>query len=93
MKKKSKKLEVSAHAQEILDRLQEANSDALTADGFDEALIGIARRCGQPDLAVYDVNKIIEILCKEMSREDAWEYYEFNVVGSWVGENTPLFME
>ena len=24
---------------------------------------------------------------------DADEYFEFNVVGAWMGENTPIFVE
>jgi hypothetical protein len=87
--------------QEIRNILEECNPDALFADGFDDALIGIGRRCGQPDLAIYDVGRIIEILMdgegadgeNEMSEEDAWEYYEFNIVGGWHGPNTPIFMQ
>jgi hypothetical protein len=80
---------------EIRQALSESNPQALLADGLDEALLGIARRCSQPTLAVYDVRKIIAILKKrdKMTTEEAWEFYEFNIVGSWVGENTPLFLE
>ena len=28
----------------------------LKADGFDKAIVGVGRRCGQPDLLVYDVH-------------------------------------
>ena len=28
-----------------------------------------------------------------MSDEEAVEYFEFNVTGAWVGENTPIFFE
>jgi hypothetical protein len=28
-----------------------------------------------------------------MDEEEAWEYYQFNIAGSWVGESTPLFLE
>jgi hypothetical protein len=45
----------------------------LMCDGFDDAVIGVAHRCGQMDLVVYDTTKIIKILVKQgMSREDAW---------------------
>ena len=66
----------------------------LTADGFSEAILGIGRRCGKPDIVAYDVEAIIGILQRdsEMSEEEAWEYFDFNVVGAWVGEMTPIFV-
>jgi hypothetical protein len=65
----------------------------LKADGFDEAIIGIGSRCGQPDIIVYDVNKCIKILMDQgMTDEEAMEFFEFNVVGAWVGEETPIFV-
>lgn len=81
--------------QTVIDQLTEENPDALLADGFEAALIGIARRCGQPSLAVYDISKCIKILEKrhKLSNEEAWEYFDFNVAGSWVGENTPIFFD
>ena len=53
----------------------------MIADGYDAAIIGVARRCGQPDLIAYDLEKIIEILVKRdgMSYEEAVEYFEFNI--------------
>jgi hypothetical protein len=80
---------------EIIRHLEESNPDALTADGFDEALIGIARRCGQPDLAVYDIDKCIQILVERdgMTEEQAREYLEFNSIGAWVGDSTPIWLE
>ena len=28
----------------------------------------------------------------DMSYEDAMEFYYYNIVGSWMGENTPVFI-
>ena len=65
----------------------------LLADGFEECLIGIGSRCGQPDIAVYDQAKCIQVLMSQgMSHEEALEYFDFNVLGSWVGEETPIFV-
>lgn len=74
-------------------QLQDENPEALLADGFDEALIGIGRRTSQPSLAVYSVEKCIKILCRDMTEEEAEEYFDFNVCGAWLGENTPLFVK
>jgi hypothetical protein len=67
----------------------------LLADGFEGALIGVATRCGQPTLAVYDANKCLQILIDrdDMNHEEALEYFNFNVIGAWVGDETPLFLE
>ena len=72
--------------------LAEYNEDMLFADGFDDALIGIVERAGLPPIACYNKEKCIEILMKDMSLEDADDYFYYNVVGSYVGENTPCFL-
>lgn len=64
----------------------------LVIDGFDEAIIGIVSRCGQPDLVAYDREKCIEILARDMPEDDAREYFEFNVEGAWMGEMTPVIL-
>lgn len=70
------------------------NEDALFADGFDDAVIGVAERCGQPVLVVYDARRCIDILIEQdgLSYEDAAEMFAFNTLGAWVGDNTPLFL-
>jgi hypothetical protein len=76
------------------DRIREANPEALTADGFHDAIVGLARRCGQPTLVAYSIRKAIQVLMKDgMSYEDAIEYFEFNVVGAWVGPHTPIWID
>jgi len=64
----------------------------LLADGFSDAIIGIARR-GPETFMVYDRTKCIEILTEDMPREDAEEYFQFNVEGAWVGGGTPAYVE
>jgi hypothetical protein len=81
--------------EDFKNRLSDENPEALLADGFDEALIGIVRRFGLPAIAAYSYSKCIDVLMKRdgMSREDAVEYFEFNTIGAWVGEGTPAFIE
>ena len=69
----------------------EANEDMLFADGFDDALVGYIERAGMPSIACYDKDKCIEILAKDMTYEEAEEYFYFNTAGAYVGENTPCF--
>jgi hypothetical protein len=67
--------------------------ELLFADGFDEAIIGAATRCGQPTIVVYDRDKCIDILIAEgMDPEEAEEYFCFNTEGAWVGPRTPAYV-
>lgn len=66
----------------------------ITWDGFDDALIGFAARCGQPLVAVYDYGRLIDVLFDRdgMEYDDARDYIEFNLLGGWIGEQTPLIV-
>ena len=55
----------------------------LTADGFDAAIIGVDKT--QMRL-IYSVKKCIKILWKDMSEEDAVEYFNYNVSSTYAGE-------
>jgi len=75
----------------MLERIFDLYPDEefLIADGFDEAIIGVdADRMR----IVYDAYKCMEILSREMSQDDAAEYFEYNVLQSYVGEKTPIFV-
>jgi len=79
---------------EIVTMLSEECPEALLADGFEDAFVGISRRCGQPTLAVYDYKLGVELLMQRegMTTEEAEEWMEFNVVGAWAGEHTPMWI-
>ena len=76
------------------EEIEEINPEALLCDGFDEAIIGMAERINLGPVVAYSVEKIIGTLMSrdEMSYEDAYEYYNFNIVGAWIGDNTPVFI-
>jgi hypothetical protein len=79
---------------QIDEALQEMGESALLMDGFDEAFIGFSQRINEPILAVYSYDKLINV-CMErdgMEYEEAMEYVDFNVVGAWVGEQTPIIV-
>ena len=73
------------------ERIAEQNDQALFADGFDEAMIGMEAVRGR---AVYDYIVCAKILMDRdnMTEEEAYEYMEFNVVTAFVGPMTPLFI-
>ena len=56
---------------------------------YEQAIIG------QDDASlrvVYSANKIIEILSEEMTHEEAVEFYEFNILGAYMGDMTPIYV-
>ena len=67
----------------------------LLADGFDKAFVGVTYTVNRVFCAVYDYDKCIDILCNngDMEYHEAREYFHFNVLGAYVGVQTPLFME
>ena len=78
----------------LRDRIAEWDEDVLLADGFDAAFVGLAERCGSVPVAVYDRARCIQVLVARdgMSEEEAEEYFDFNVLGAYVGERTPWFI-
>ena len=73
--------------EEIIERYGE---DVLLATGFNEAIIGIDRRS---DRIIYSVKEVIKILMTNdnMTEEEALEYYDYNMEGGWVGDQTPIW--
>lgn len=90
------------------DEIAEINPEALMCDGFDEAIIGMAQRINLGPVVAYDVEKILSILALDMEVDEsdlqegetienvkysmALEYFEYNILGAWMGEFTPVFI-
>lgn len=63
--------------------------EMLKADGFDEAIIGYEENSYR---LIYSTSKCIQILEEEgMTTEDALDHFYYNVQGSYVGEQTPIW--
>ena len=79
---------------ERLAQLHDQNPEALVADGFEDAYIGNAGQACSPPLAVYDYEKCLTILIDRdgMTGGEAVDFFEFNVIGAYMGEGTPLFL-
>jgi hypothetical protein len=41
---------------------------------------------------VYSIDKCLKILEKDMTEQEAFEYFEFNVAQAYVGDQTPLWI-
>lgn len=79
---------------DLRQQLVDAGHAGVTlADGFDDALIGVGLRAGQPTIAVYSWERCLGILMEQgLTEEDAEEHMNFNVVGAWIGPQTPMFL-
>lgn len=91
-----------------IEDIAEINPEALTCDGFDDAIIGMAERINLGPVVAYDVEKMIQILMKDMEVDEeeleegesienkkyemALEYFYYNIQGAWMGEFTPVFI-
>lgn len=66
----------------------------LKWDGFDNAIIGVGERNNTDSMIVYDYNKMVKILVTrdDMSYEEAEEYIDYNIVGAWIGDTTPIIV-
>jgi hypothetical protein len=67
-------------------------NDIILLDGLDDAILGMTDRDDRPIVA-YSIEKILEILMVDMPREDAVEYYHFNIEGLYAGEGTPIYID
>jgi|TARA_R110002020_G_scaffold128567_4_gene288153 hypothetical protein len=81
--------------EKLQEWLADRNDEALLADGFDAAFVGVVSRGGLScPVAVYDAERCVEILIERdgMTYEEADEFFSFNVLGSYVGEYTPMYL-
>jgi hypothetical protein len=80
--------------QEISDMFEDMGESALLMDGFENAFIGFSQRINEPVLAVYSRVKMAEVLMTRdgMTYDEAEEFIEYNCVGAWVGEQTPIIV-
>lgn len=64
---------------------------ALKFDGLDNAIIGFCTQGPMSSRLAYDYDRIIEILISQgMTEDEAVEFADFNVLGAWMGEDTPI---
>ena len=79
---------------DIQELVESYDSEMLIADGFDDAIIGVSERFGRSPIVAYDKDKCIQILMDRdgMDYEEAMEFFDFNVIGAWVGDGTPEFI-
>jgi len=89
---------------QIVDWLRDegGEEELLLADGFEDAMLGVSYHWAthgegmtQSSAVAYDLDKCIEILMQRdgMTYEGAMECFEFNTLGAYVGQHTPVFVK
>jgi hypothetical protein len=78
----------------LLDNILEKYDDIdfLKVDGFDSAIVGVDEYNYK---LIYSNRKIIQILVDEhdMSLDESFDYFYYNIIGAYHGEKTPIFMD
>jgi hypothetical protein len=75
------------HAREL------ARPDAVTWDGCDDAIVGVTVNTGRDGLYVYDYDLLIQaFIAQGMTPDEAMEWVDYNIVGAWVGDGTPIIL-
>tara|TARA_Y100000310_G_scaffold64178_1_gene59727 strand:+ start:7581 stop:7835 length:255 start_codon:yes stop_codon:yes gene_type:complete len=77
-----------------IEKVSEINPEALLADGFNDAIMGMCMQFGQLPIVAYDYEKCLKILQERdnMSRSEAEEYMDYNVIGAYMGLYSPVFI-
>ena len=76
--------------EELKEAIKNANEMAMLLDGHDDALAGYDTQ----GRAIYFIDAIIGTLMERdgMTYEEAYEFFDFNIAGAFVGEYTPIYM-
>tara|TARA_R100000234_G_C5001845_1_gene180669 strand:+ start:2883 stop:3203 length:321 start_codon:yes stop_codon:yes gene_type:complete len=83
--------------------LKPTEEDVMLYDDYEDAFIGLGYQQYNGPIAIYDASKCIEILTNnfmddpdcndwEDANEMAVEYFDYNSVGAWYGDKTPIFI-
>ena len=66
---------------------------AILLDGLDDAIVGIVEDFHGPRV-LYSKEKILNILQERdlMTQGEAEEFYDYNIIGLYVGEQNPVFL-
>ena len=62
-------------------------------DEYDACIVGIGYRFNAGPLAVYSIPLVLQVMEGwGMDDEEAQEFFEFNTIGAWMGDGTPMFV-
>ena len=75
--------------------IHEYAEGAILLDGLEDAIVGIVEEFGNGRRILYSKPKIIQILCERdlMTQGEAEEFYDFNILGLYAGEQNAVFLD
>tara|TARA_E500000331_G_C16920189_1_gene567399 strand:+ start:283 stop:549 length:267 start_codon:yes stop_codon:yes gene_type:complete len=83
---------MSDTSKDLLLQMEEKNPEALYPTGFEDAITEIVYKDGNPVFKI-STQACIGVLQKRdgMSFEDAVEFFEYNIHGSYMGRHNPVY--
>lgn len=74
--------------------INEHAEGAVLLDGLDDCIVGITEEFGGTRRILYSKDKVLDNLMKQgMTHSEAEEYYDFNILGLYVSEQNPIFLD
>jgi len=75
--------------------IHEYAEGAILLDGLESAIVGITDEFGAGRRILYSKDKIIQILQERdgMTWDEAEEFFDYNIIGGYFGEQNPVFLE
>lgn len=68
---------------------------SILLDGMEWAIVGVCEEFGKGRRIIYSKSRIITILMERdlMTQSEAEEFYDFNILGLYAGEQNPVFLD
>jgi len=75
--------------------IHEYAEGAILLDGLESAIVGITDEFGVGRRILYSKDKIIQILQERdgMTWDEAEEFFDYNIIGGYFGEQNPVFLD
>lgn len=78
--------------EKAMEIMKELNPEALKIDRFDSCIIDIVHTF-HGAVFLYSAGAIIgQMMWEGMTEEEAQEYFDYNIIGAYMGEFTPVFI-
>tara|TARA_Y100000296_G_C4959434_1_gene150217 strand:+ start:53 stop:343 length:291 start_codon:yes stop_codon:yes gene_type:complete len=67
----------------------------LAEEYYDKCILGVVEMFGKSPVVCYDKQLLLDTMVEQgmKSLEEVLEYFDFNVLGSYMGESTPVFLD
>lgn len=74
--------------------IDEIADGAILLDGLENAIIGVVEEFGNGRRVLYSKDMILKILTERdgMTWSEAEEFYDYNILGLYAGEQNPVFL-